>query len=228
MDENFNGETLNLPPPQFPAPNPPADVLIWTQQYMQPKVVERPGGGKWVQINVKENYFSRLSAHLLQSYSEAFTMGIKGNIRGSFTLRLVGSGTAFVFLYAAQGETQETSPIGGYAIREGVGSADVAYLTSSNVPENFSNPFPRPGGTFLASYKPGQILDFTWSIDQNGPLLYMNVSPGGNAPPVEIQKVSNKNGLSNIPIQKIMFIITAYEWERNTALFVDNIEMEEY
>jgi hypothetical protein len=228
MEETFNGEPLNSVPPVNPAPNPPADLLTWTQTYMLPKVVERSGGGKWVQVNVKENYIGRFSAHLLQAYSEAFTLGVNGNIRGSFTLQQIGTGTTFVFLYAVQGENQETSPIGGYAVREGIGKPDVGYLTSNNVPVNFSNPFPRPGSTFLTSYKSGQVLDFAWSIDQKGPLLYMNVSPGGNAPPVEIQKVSNNNGISNIPIQKIMFIITAYEFERNTTLFVDDIKMEEY
>ncbi len=228
MEETFDADALGAPPPQFPAPNPPADALVWTQTYTQPIVVERPGGGKWVHINIKENYFTRNSAHVLQSYTEAFTMGAKGGIRGSFTLRLVGSGIAYVFLYSVQGENLETSPLGGYEVREGIGSADVAYLTSTNVPENFSNPFPPPGGIFLSSYKAGQTLDFSWSINQQGPLLYMNVSPGGNAPPVDIPKNSGKNGVSNIPIQKIMLIITAYEWQKNTSLFVDDIKIEEY
>ncbi|MEO6453354.1 MAG: hypothetical protein ABIN97_04745 [Ginsengibacter sp.] len=223
MKETFEGETQNVIPPQFPAPNPPADELVWSQQLMQPKVVSKPGGGQWVVIGAKEALQEGRVGGVLSAISEPLKKGIDGSIRGGLTMQLEGPGTVVVFLLAWD---EGSTPLGGFAIHNlTLVPPQLSSLNSQDAAVWLSDPF-KQRGTGMGNYSAGKPVEFSWSIDQRAPFLRINASPGGSAGPIDITKVAT-NGKNIFPAKKMFILINAYGWSRNTRLFIDDVKIEE-
>lgn len=222
LKQDFDSEPVVKVPSQFPNPNPPADNLLWTQQFLQPTVVISLGGsgGNELMIQPKESYFSRGNAQALSAFSD-FLQVPGANIRGHFSIRLVGSGHVVIALRAGQGESGMLGgPLGGISVRSGAfNTSDIASLTDFDL-----SVAREPFGTGLASYTPGQTLEFFWSIDQAARLLNLSVSPGDSR---QLSFATSGDGIAKTPLQRIFLTIDTYDFKRDTRLFLDNLSVEE-
>ncbi|MBA4054949.1 MAG: hypothetical protein C0490_09580 [Marivirga sp.] len=226
LSEEFDGENLNAVPLQSPAPTPPADNTLWTQQFLMPKVVDRPSGGRWVSIQPKQNYIGRNYAAALSAFSDYFKSNGK-NIRGHLSLRLIGSGHVIIGLKASQNANLQGSSLGGYSIRNDI-TSDIAYLNSNqlaSVLEQQQYFGPQGFGIFLSPYKQGNTVELSWSIDQASRVLSLSVSPGGANNQVVFP--ASVQGISNTPLQRIFLTIIVIDFTMNTTMFVDDISIEE-
>lgn len=221
LTQNFDSESLGAVPLQFPTPTPPADNLRWTQQFLQPRVVSRASGGRWVRIQIEQTYLNRGKAQALSAFSDRFNVP-GANIRGHFSLRLVGTGEVVIALHAGQGESGvQGGPLGGISVRSGpFNTSDIASLTDFDL----SITREPPSGTGLARYTPGQTIEFFWSIDQAARVLNLSVSPGDSRR-LSFQPVSQ--GVSKTPLQRIFVTIDVYDFNLDTRLFVDDVSIEE-
>ncbi len=220
LTQDFDSEPLDAVPLQFPNPTPPADNLIWTQQFLQPSVVARDSGGRWVRVQPKESYFSRGNAQALSAFSDFFKVP-GANIRGHFSMRLVGTGHVVIALRAGQGPGgTQGGPLGGISVRsDAFNSSDVASLTDFDL-SIAGEPF----GTGLASYTPGQTLEFFWSIDQASRLLNLSVSPGDSR---QLSFAISEDNVPKTPLQRLFLTIDVYDFSRGTTLFIDDVSVEE-
>jgi hypothetical protein len=225
LKADFDAENLNAVPLQSPSPTPPSDNTLWTQQFLIPKVVDRPGGGRWLRIQPKQNYIGRNYAQALSAFSDYFKSAGK-NIRGHMSLQLVGSGHVVIGLQASQNASLQGSLLGGFSIRNDI-TSDVAYLNSNqlaSILEQQQYFGPQGFGIFLAPYSPGNTIELSWSIDQASRALNLSVSPGGNN---QVVFPSAVQGVSNTPLKRIYLTVTVIDFTINTTLFMDDISIEE-
>lgn len=226
LKENFDDENLNSIPLQSPSPTPPLDNTVWTQQFLSPRVIDRPGGGRWVSIQPKQNYVGRNFADALSAFSDYFNSNGK-NIRGHMTFRLVGSGHVIIGLQASQTANLQGSPLGGYSIRNDI-TSDIAYLNGnqlSSVLEQQQYFGPQGFGIFLSPYNQGNTVDLSWSIDQASRVLSLGVSPGGTSSQVVFPATAQ--GISNTPLKRICLTIIVIDFTMNTTMFIDDVSIEE-
>ena len=226
LKEDFDAEALNTVPLTAPAPTPPSDNTTWTQQLLSPKIVERPGGGRWVSTRPKSNYMGRNYALALSAFSDFFKSNGK-NINGHMSLRLIGSGHVIIGLQAVQNENIPGSPLGGYSIRNDI-TSDIAYLNSSrlaSIVEQEQYFGPQGFGIFLAPYQQGNTVELSWSIDQTSRVLNLSVFPGGANEQVVFP--ASFQGFSNTPLKRIYLTITVVDFTMDTIMFVDDISIDE-
>ncbi len=227
LKEDFDAENLNAIPLQSPAPTPPLDNTLWTQQFLVPKITVRPEGGKWVSVQPRQNYVGRNYAQALSAFSDYFKSNGK-NIRGRMTIRLIGSGHVVVGFQALQNANFQGSPLGGYSIRNDI-TSDIAYLNSnqlSSVLEGQQYFGPQGFGMFLAPYTQGKTVELAWSIDQTSRVMSLSVRPGNENNQVVFPSTT-REGISNTPLKRIYLTITVIDFTTSTTMFVDDLSIEE-
>ena len=173
-----------------------------------------------MRIQPKESFFSRGKAAPLTAFSDVFKVP-GANVRGHFSIRLVGTGRVVIALRAGHGPGgTQGGPLGGISLRaDAFNTADVATLT------DFDLSIPRePFGTGLASYTPGQTLEFFWSIVQASQLLNVSVAPGDSR---QLSFAASQDGVAKTPLQRIFLTIDVYDLSRSTTLFIDDVSVEE-
>jgi hypothetical protein len=227
LQQNFDAEPVGSAPAQFPTPNPPADDLTWTKQFATSVVVARDTGGRWVRIQPGGTLGQRPTARALLAFTDDFNTPGQ-NVRGHFTVRLVGGGRVWIGLRALQNDALAGSWLGGYSIRNGLGSADVAYLRGNELHSGLtlqSSGIINGAGTYLAPYTPGQTVDLFWSIDQASRTVNLSVLPGENAQ-VTFDALTPE-GVSNTPLRRLWIDIYLHEFDGSTVLFLDDVTVEE-
>ena len=245
LQQNFNSEPLGSAPAQFPAPDPPADDLTWAKQTVQPVVVARATGGRWVQIKPGQGFqdTSRSSLALL-AWTDYFKTAWSG-VRGHFTLRLDGFGKVLIGLRSLQTDAAEGSWLGGYLISNYAlpgnpgGVAWVGNFELHNLLTLHKNEEIVGAGTAIAPYTPGQTIDLFWSIrqdirdpgkdaDANSQTLYLGVLPPGETVGLEFDRARRDEQPE--PLKRLWITVMLYDWSQvpPPALFLDDVTVEEF
>ena len=222
MNSNFNAQALGAPQ-QFPAPSPPNDQFTWLlQQPVSSVVASNPSGGNWVLIMPKPAFVADpdLLHQFLLASSEPFTTNPLPQMNGHFSVRLDGPGKVSFGIRATRGSLSgfvgagelSTSPFGG---------SDVGIVLSPGVIDNLdafsSRDFPVTG---LATYTPGQVAQFFYSIDQPSHTFHLSV--GGGA----VGNQSTTYGFSGA-IQQLELWLFLRQPTSATKVFVTEVEMNE-
>jgi hypothetical protein len=222
MNSNFDAQPVGAPQ-QFPTPNAPHDAFVWLkQQPLSSAVVSNPSGGNWV-LTAPGPEFVRdpdVLHQFLLATSEAFTTNSPAQMNGRFSIRLVGPGTVSFGIQATRGSARGFVG-GGHLATRPFGSAGVGILLSpadiDNLDAFSSRDFPV---TALATYNPGQVATFLFSIDQ--PSRAFNLSVGGGA----AGSRSTTYGFSGL-IERLELWLFLRQPASNTRVFVNDVRMDE-
>lgn len=226
LDATFDGDAAGLAPQTYPAPTPPNDVLAsYSSTQTTSVVVADPAGGRWLRITPQPAFVtapdSRKRAIIVTS--DAFNAG--SNIRGHLRLRVQGLGRVYVGLRATNGQNM-TDFLGGFAASNyAAGTTSVELLNQFYLAGMEGNYPLFSSAGILASVPGGQVVDIHWSLDQPSRSIAASVSGG---PSRTTTFSATSNGIASTPIERLSLWVWLGNPSSNTAVFVDNLYMEEY
>jgi hypothetical protein len=220
--ENFESDALGVVPPRDPEPTPPADMLIWGTGRVSSRVVPRETGGRWNRIDITEPFVNDQEYRLaLQGVTDTFIKPGAG-IRGHLTARVVGRsptetrGRVTIYLQTAQTDHSPPGNLGGLQILNG----SFAYVMGNDIKSWIRSGESNPRfSTHLGDFNVGDIIDIFWSVDQSNHMLNLTAGVGNS--------VQIPFDASLIPIKRIWLSIAIYDFTVGTALFLDNLSVEE-
>lgn len=213
--ENFESDTLGVVPPPAPSPTPPNDILNWHSTKVSSTVVFREIGGRWNRINITEPFVNEEYRLAFSGITDTFVKP-GANIRGHLTARVVGSGRVTIYLQTAQTERSLPGSLGGVQILNG----SFAYVTGSDIKSWIRSGEASPRfSTHLGDFHVGDIINIFWSIDQSNHMLNLTAGVGNS--------VQIPFDASLTPIQRIWLSIAIYDFTLDTALFIDDLSVEE-
>jgi hypothetical protein len=173
----------------------------------------------------------RENASALLAFTEPFAYPGHG-IRGSFTLRLIGSGASVRIAFRSlQTDRYDGNYLGGYSItnHDPGGISGVGYLsggTLTSAIENDSWVAWDNLGTGVKSYPTqGQVIHLNWSIDQQSRTLILGADGGQGS---VTYSASTPAGNSNTPLKRIMIYVFVRRFQSNSELLFDELRVEEF
>jgi len=226
LDDKFDKDPVGSAPSNYPPPSPPNDVLSYTvTQQTVSVVVADPSGGGMVRITPTSDFFiapdNRKQAMTIAT--DQFTTMPPANIRGHLKLRLDGTtGIVIIGLQASQ----SGNFIGGFHVGNyPVGIPGQAVLLNEFSLAQLQSGAPLSNAGSMATFPHGKVLDINWSIDQPSKNLAASVS-GGPSQTTTFGALSG--GIATTPIQKLVIWVWLEKPSSGTAVFLDNLYVEEY
>jgi hypothetical protein len=152
------------------------DQFIWlVRQPLTSVVVANPAGGKWVRTTPTRDFLAAPDAmhQFLLAGSEPFSIG-GANIRGTFSIRIVGQGKVKFAVRATRDNVIQFIGAGSVeSYPDGTGEAAIHYNPA------FLDPADGHWGlTSIGSYHPGQTADFFYLIDQSSQTFHLSAGKG--------------------------------------------------
>lgn len=227
LDVPFDSDPSNVPS-STPTPTPPGDSLNWrTGTFVSALVINDPAGGRLARVTPLPAFTASpdLRQVFLVAVTEPFTTSPPANIRGSVRLRLVGLGTVGLGVRLLQAE-QSLDFIGGFELSNFLppsgGAVDVFRGFRS---ERLDDPFSLPPAGQISSYRPGDVIDINWTLDQPSRTFAASVLGG----PSQSSSFPDFFGtVATTPIQRLMIVLWMQRPSNDTVLFIDNLRAEEY
>jgi hypothetical protein len=222
MDSNFNAQAIGVPQ-QFPAPSPPSDQFIWlTQQPVSSVVAANPSGGNWVLTVAKSAFVvdPDVRHQFLLASSEPFTTNPPPQMNGQFSIRLMGTGSVGFGVRATRGSAASFVGAGELsAFINGAGSVGMvaAPAVIDNLAAFSTSGFPTRG---FATYSPGQVALFLYSIDQASRTIHLSVGGGASGS-------DSTNYTFAGPIGQLELWLFLRQPTSSTKVFVNEVKMSE-
>lgn len=231
LRDNFDTDAVGGPPATYPPPNPPADVLSYTvTQQVVPTVVAAPGGGRWLRFTPTPAFIASPDARKRAAIftTDTFTIQPSAQIRGSVRLRVDGMGGVTLGLRPIQGNLSAdfiaALLLENYLL-PGPFSGEANILPDFSLARIENDIFSLPSRGKLAGYRPGTAITINWSIDQAS-RTFAASADGGPSHSTVFPAVSG--GVATTPIQKLALYVWVQKPSSNTAIFIDDVLIEEY
>ena len=227
LDVPFDTDATGVPS-STPTPTPPGDSLNWRTGFVAATVVADPAGGGRLARVVPLPAFTAspdLRQVFLIAVTEPFTTSPPANIRGSVRLRLIGLGTVGLGVRLLQGE-QTLDFIGGFELTNFLPpSGGAVNVLQGFRGERLNDPFAFPSIGQISGYRPGNVIDINWTLDQASRTFSASVL-GGVSQSSSFPAVSG--ALATTPIQRLQISLWMQKPTTDTVLFIDNLRAEEY
>lgn len=226
LDVPFDADPLGVPS-STPTPTPPGDSLNWRTQFVSATVVNDPAGGRLARVAPLPAFnASPDDRHVfLIAVSEPFTTSPPANMRGSVRLRLVGLGTVGLGVRLLQGE-QTLDFIGGFELSNFLPpSGGAVNVLQGFRGERLNDPFTFPSLGQISGYRPGNVIDINWTLDQPSRTFTATVLGGASQSSV-FPAVSG--AVATTPIQRLQIYLWMQKPTTDTVVFIDNLRAEEY
>jgi len=224
LNGNFNSQALGKPQ-QFPIPSPPNDQFTWlVHQPLASVIVANPARGKWVLTTPTHDFVfvdpDRMHQYLLAT-SEPFNFA-GSQMRGTFSIRLVGTGRVSFGVRAVRGNVRSFICAGELFVGPFTPGGEVAVVNGdSSIIDNLDRwkyeGFPV---TSIGSYIPGQTAQFFYTIDQSSQTFRLNVGGAG-------QGNSENNYSFSGAIQQLELCLFLRQPGLRTVVFTNDVTMEE-
>jgi hypothetical protein len=230
LNGNFNSQPLGKPQ-QFPIPSPPNDQFTWlVHEPLASVIVANPAGGKWVLTTPTRDFVlvdpDRMHEYLLAT-SEPFNFA-GSPIRGTFSIRLVGTGRVSFGVRAVRGNVRSFICAGELFVGPFTPGGDVGVVVGDpSIVDNFDRwkyeGFPV---TAIGSYKPaeedkpGETAQFFYTIDQSRQTVHLTVGGAG-------QGTSENNYSFSGPIQQLSLCLFLRQPGLRTVVLTNDVTMEE-
>ena len=219
MNAQFNAEPFG-PPPQHPAPSPPADDFLWlVRQPLRSTLVHDLRGGGRVRIEPLQGFLADPDRfrQVMIAFSDTFSTNRPVNMRGKLRIQINGDGDLFFVIRAVQGG-RITNMIGGGTV-DGVLGRPGSIRIGRQVTDAFFDfgVAPLPGDE-IAPYHNGRSVILFWSIDQSNHFFRLSAEGGSDG---------HEFTLANAPIEQLMIILWMHHPHPGMVAHVDDITMEE-
>ncbi len=226
LDVPFDNDPLGVPS-ATPAPTPPGDSLNWRTQFVAASVVNDPAGGRLARVAPLPAFTaSPDDRHVfLIAVSEPFTTSPPANIRGSVRLRLVGLGTVGLGVRLLQGE-QTLDFVGGLELSNFLPpSGGAVNVLEGFRGERLNDPFAFRSIGQISSYRPGNVIDINWTLDQPSRTFSVSVLGG---PSQSTVFPATSGAVATTPVQRLQIYLWMQKPTTDTVVFIDNLRAEEY